>query len=49
MMKKHFIYEIWIGEYFYHGQTNNISRRMSRHKCDLEKNLHNPNRYKNHK
>lgn len=39
-MKKHFIYEIWIGEYFYHGQTNNMSRRMSRHKCDLEKGLH---------
>ena len=39
-MKKHFIYEIWIGEYFYQGQTNNMSRRMSRHKCDLEKGLH---------
>ncbi len=29
------VYEIWIGEYYYHGQTNDIVRRMKEHLAHL--------------
>jgi hypothetical protein len=34
------IYEIWIGDYFYQGSTNNLARRMKYHESKLKDNKH---------
>lgn len=35
-----YIYEIWIGDYFYQGSTNNIKNRIRQHLQALNKNKH---------
>jgi hypothetical protein len=34
------IYEIWIGDYYYHGMSKNIEKRIKQHKCLLKHNRH---------
>jgi group I intron endonuclease len=34
------LYEIQIGSYFYHGSSNNIEKRIRRHKNELKNNKH---------
>lgn len=34
------VYEIWIGDYFYQGSTNNINKRIRDHKNNLKKGKH---------
>jgi len=41
------IYEIWIGDYFYQGSSNNIERRISAHKHYLKKSCHDNNKMQN--
>ena len=47
------IYEIWIGENYYQGSSNDIERRIRQHKSALNKNNHNNtfmrNAYNKHK